>query len=123
MNRVLVKDAESGARKAYDLEPETDTFWKTHAPRPFPEAIEENSQELQRIKEKEAWVKNKVSPLHMHLSHDEMCASPFRQRVVRLRRRLDRGPVICSQLSTPSHSCLRYHSSLMVSIAPPTESI
>jgi hypothetical protein len=43
MNRVTVTD---DAKKPYDLEVENDTFWKRNALKPFPEAIEDNSNEV-----------------------------------------------------------------------------
>ena len=55
MNRV---NAEG---KSYDLEVEQDGFWKKNAPRPFPEAIDDNSNELGRIKELEKEIKEKTA--------------------------------------------------------------
>jgi len=60
MNRVTVSDG-SAQGKAYDLEVEQDSFWKKNAPRAFPEAIDDNSQELTRIKELEKEIKDKTA--------------------------------------------------------------
>ena len=40
---------------------EHDVFWEKNAPRPFPEAIDDNSSELTRIKELEKEVKSKIA--------------------------------------------------------------
>lgn len=62
MNRVTVpEDSGGGAGKTYDLEVEQDLFWKKNAPQPFPEAIDDNSSELARIKELEKEIKEKTA--------------------------------------------------------------
>jgi hypothetical protein len=62
LNRVSVKDeGGSGAPKTYDLEVEQDLFWRKNAPRPFPEAIDDNSTELERIKRQEKEIKSKTA--------------------------------------------------------------
>lgn len=61
MNRVTIPDGSGGASKAYDLEVEQDAFWKKNAPRAFPEAIDDNSLELARIKALEKEIKDKTA--------------------------------------------------------------
>lgn len=60
MNRVTI-DPDGSGGKAYDLEVELDAFWRKNAPRAFPEAIDDNSHELARIKELEKEIKDKTA--------------------------------------------------------------
>jgi hypothetical protein len=59
MNRATI--SEDGATKTYDLEVENDAFWKKNAPLAFPEAIDDNSKELNKIKELEKQIRSKTA--------------------------------------------------------------
>jgi hypothetical protein len=76
LNRVQVKDdGGSAAPKTYDLEVEQDSFWRKNAPRPFPKAIDDNSSELERIKQQEKEIKNKTAGGGESAPPDGMAAS------------------------------------------------
>jgi len=59
MNRVNI--SEDGANRTYDLEVENDAFWKKNAPLAFPQAIEDNSNELNKIKDLEKEVRSRTT--------------------------------------------------------------
>ena len=67
MNRVHIVDDAAGAgakgkkMKTYDLEVETDSFWKGQAHRMFPEAVEANRAELDACLERETEIKNRTT--------------------------------------------------------------
>uniref|UniRef100_A0A7S2WCA8 Sec1 family domain-containing protein 1 n=1 Tax=Rhizochromulina marina TaxID=1034831 RepID=A0A7S2WCA8_9STRA len=60
MNRVVITDADTGTKKPYDLEVEQDQFWRKFGPRLLPEAVDENHDEMNRIREKEKVIRAKT---------------------------------------------------------------
>jgi len=59
LNRVKISVENS--EKAYDLDKNSDKFFKRYAGRPFPEAIEANGQELAEVSKKEAELRKRTT--------------------------------------------------------------
>lgn len=63
-NRVEFALEQEGKRpvvKKYDLDPDVDSFYANHKFNPFPEAIESNGDELQKVTSREAEIRSKTS--------------------------------------------------------------